>query len=1060
MVSQNSLARALGILSLSFFLLAVGITVSGYLWSESQRILLVTTIASVLFMAAGIITSLFWRQHLTQLYLEHPKDMLETPAFLHLYEYLTKYVNDIILLIDQDLKIVIANDRAFRSYGYSRDELLQMNVRDLRTPKTRSTLEADLKRVEEQNGLVFETMHQRKDGTTFPVEISSRPIEIEKKKYYQSIIRDITERKQRDVEYQTILRTSIDGFWITDMQGHFLDVNDAYCRMMGYSRDELLKMRIHDVEALEKPEETAKRIQKIVKTGGDRFETKHRCKDGKIVDIEVSVKYSKEMGERLYVFLRDITERKKAEEALRESERRFRAIAESTPDAIITIDNHGKINFWNRAAKQIFGYNEGEVLGKPVQILLPERFRNNDKKGMEEFFETGESPLIGKVFELIYLKKDGSEFLGEFSRFGWKMGGQSFICAIIRDITERKQRDVEYQTILRTSIDGFWTTDMQGHFLDVNDAYCRMMGYSRDELLKMRIHDVEALEKPEETAKRIQKIVKTGGDRFETKHRCKDGKIVDIEVSVKYSKEMGERLYVFLRDITERKLAEEASRESEERFRSVVQTASEAILIADSSGKITFWNQASEKVYGYSAEEVIGKPFTIVLPKRLYEYQTNYLKRTLNGKPEKLGENLEGIGVRKDGSEFPYEGSISTWETKDGTFYTAIFHDISDRKKMEEELLKNRKIESIGTLAGGIAHDFNNILTAILGNISLARMNTSTNNLEKSIGRLTEAEKACLRAKDLTQQLLTFSRGGAPVKKISSCAELLKESAGFALRGSKCQCESSIPGDLLAVEVDEGQISQVIHNLIINADQAMPQGGTIQVSAENIEVRKPHALPLPDGKYVKISIKDHGIGISEAHISKIFDPYFTTKQKGSGLGLATSYSIVKNHGGYITVKSHLGDGTTFTFYLPASTREVPKMRPMEGVPFSGRGKVLVLDDDEMIRDLLSSMLSSFGYEVEAVTDGSEAIEVYKKAREEGCPFGAVIVDLTIPGGMGGKETIKKLIEIDPEIKAIVSSGYSNDPIMADCRKYGFSGIIAKPYKVEEISKILKEVIQR
>jgi CheY-like chemotaxis protein len=331
---------------------------------------------------------------------------------------------------------------------------------------------------------------------------------------------------------------------------------------------------------------------------------------------------------------------------------------------------------------------------------------------------------------------------------------------------------------------------------------------------------------------------------------------------------------------------------------------------------------------------------------------------------------------------------------------------------------------------------------------------------DKTSERLTEAEKACMRARDLTQQLLTFSRGGAPIKKITSIVNILRDSVNFALSGSRIRCEFSIPDDLWAVEVDEGQITQIINNLIINADQAMPSGGIIRIRAENVNISPKDPIPVKVGEYVKLSIQDEGIGISKEHLPKIFDPYFTTKQKGSGLGLATSYSIIKNHEGHISVESEPNVGTTFHLYIPAipgKSIAEEKEREKEA-PVMGHGKILVMDDEEFIRDLATDMLTNIGYQPTVVENGAKAIQLYKKAKESDKPFNAVILDLTIPGGMSGKEVIIRLKEIDPNIKAVVSSGYSNDPIMSEFKKYGFKGVIAKPYKTKELSEVLYRII--
>ena len=383
--------------------------------------------------------------------------------------------------------------------------------------------------------------------------------------------------------------------------------------------------------------------------------------------------------------------------------------------------------------------------------------------------------------------------------------------------------------------------------------------------------------------------------------------------------------------------------------------------------------------------------------------------------------------------------------------------DITDRIRMEEELLKIKKLESIGLLAGGIAHDFNNLLAGILGNISLTNQLLGNTNSTAS-NLLEEAEKASLRAKDLTQQLVTFSKGGEPIKSKINIGKIIKNSTKFVLSGSNVKCVFDVPDDLAIIEADAVQISQVIQNIVLNASQAMPEGGAINISCKNFLKTSKDFIPLHDGNYVKITVEDYGVGIPEKYIEKIFDPYFTTKQHCSGLGLTIAHSIVSKHGGHITVYSKPGIKTTCEFFLASIGKPKLSVKTDDGSISYGSGRILVMDDEESIRNILQNILSYLGYEVICAKDGLETITLYGQGVKTGNPFDIVIMDLTIPGGHGGKGSISKLLEIDPKVKAIVSSGYSDDPVMANCQDYGFKAFILKPYQLEELCKVIQKVM--
>jgi PAS domain S-box-containing protein len=487
----------------------------------------------------------------------------------------------------------------------------------------------------------------------------------------------------------------------------------------------------------------------------------------------------------------------------------------------------------------------------------------------------------------------------------------------------------------------------------------------------------------------------------------------------------------------------------------------DGVITTDTSGKIISINRAVESLTGWTRAAAEGKQLNEVFRTIRDDTQepcANPIEKVLQTCTAIEMEN-HTLLVARDGTRRAIATSAAPIRDNAGKIAGAVlvFRDVTEKQKAELQMLTESKLQSVGLLAGGIAHDFNNMLTAIIGNLSLARMPDSSR--EEISQMLADAEKAALGAKDLTQQLLTFAKGGAPIKKPTLLHELIRETCQFALRGSNVQCDYLLASDAWPVEVDKGQIRQILNNLVINARQAMPQGGKMEVRLENSDLSASTMPPLPAGRYVKISIQDHGPGIALEHLPRIFEPYFTTKKAGTGLGLATVYSVIRKHDGQINVASKPGKGTTFELYLPASQKPALPV-PAKPMPenISGRGRVLVVDDEAPIRKFLSIMLQKFGYETETANDGGEAIERYTIAKSGGTPFDAVIMDLTIPNGMGGCEAARRLRELDPKVKAIASSGYSFDPVMANFRDYGFCGVIPKPYRPEDLNRILKEVI--
>jgi PAS domain S-box-containing protein len=520
-----------------------------------------------------------------------------------------------------------------------------------------------------------------------------------------------------------------------------------------------------------------------------------------------------------------------------------------------------------------------------------------------------------------------------------------------------------------------------------------------------------------------------------------------------------------LREINVRKRAEEALAGEKERLAVTLSSIGEGVISTDSDGAIVLMNPAAERLTGWRASEAMGQNIS-----QVFTTIEEATRKRCDDPVEtviKAGSTVDSVDqkilVNRAGAERIVADSAAPIYEKDGTLLGVViaFRDMTENRKLEEELLKVKKLESIGLLAGGIAHDFNNLLAVILGNISFGKM--LLGNQGRIVERLAEAEKACQRAKELTGQLLTFSKGGEPVRRVMLLPELIIETVSLSLSGSNVRPLYEIGDTLSPAEIDEAQIRQVVHNLVINAQEAMPSGGTVKVRAENLNITSASGLPLKDGAYVRISVEDEGVGIPEEHLQRLFDPYFTTKemgsQKGIGLGLTICYSIVKNHEGFMTVTSKVDQGTTFDVYLPAFQGMPLEPGPApEGVA-PGKGKILYMDDEDSVRDIAGEILSFIGYTVQFARDGEEAVTLYRQALEASDPFSAVIMDLTVPGGMGGKEAVKRLAEIDPQVKAIVTSGYSNDPIIHEYSHHGFAGVILKPYNVSELGKVVGQIVE-
>jgi len=762
---------------------------------------------------------------------------------------------------------------------------------------------------------------------------------------------------------------------------------------------------------------------------------------------------------------------------LRSSEEQIRLLLNSTAEAIYGLDFEGRCSFCNDSFLRIMGFKaKAELIGINIHELIHHAKNDGSPCSAALCVAHGGYRLGREVHSdnALFWRADGSSFPVECWSYPIRKNGEVTGAVVtFLDISERKQAEeernsaIERFSTLVNSLDALvYVADMESSELLFVNQYGRevwgdIVGKCCWQVLQSgqagpctfctnpRLLDGVG----KSTGTYLWEFQNTVTGRW---YECRDqaipwsdGRLVRMEIAI---------------DITLRKEAGNAMAAEKERLAVTLRSIGDGVITTNIEGSIVLINAVAERLTGWSQREAEGRPltevFTIINEKTRQPCENPVDKVLASGRIIELANHT--LLIARDGRERNIADSGAPICDKESRTVgvVLVFRDVTEETRMKEERLKIKKLESVGVLAGGIAHDFNNILAAIMGNLSLAQLDSHLEDETRKL--LHTAEKASLRARDLTQQLLTFSKGGEPVKETASIGEIIRESAEFVLHGSSVACLYVIPEDLWLVDIDRGQIGQVIHNIILNAMHAMPEGGNIDVRCENVDGFAEKRVFLPDtGRFVKIIISDTGIGIPAAMLEKIFDPYFTTKQEGSGLGLAITHSIISKHGGHIWAQSTPGQGTTFTILLPVSAssegRSVVQGADVMAAIEGGNARIMIMDDEEIVRTVISSMLTHLGYEVVEAKDGKEAISLYRTYRDENRPINFVIMDLTIPGGMGGKEAVRELLALDPAAKVIVSSGYSNDPIMANCCQYGFSAAVAKPFQMEDIVRALQQL---
>jgi PAS domain S-box-containing protein len=879
---------------------------------------------------------------------------------------------------------------------------------------------------------------------------------------------DITERKlaeralrQGERDYRELVQNANSIILRMDRQGRLLFVNDFGRHFFGYTEQELLGKPVMETIVPEVDQEGASVPDMVARVLADpatysSSENENITRDGRRVWVSWTNRaLLDERGEIAEILSigNDITPRKRMEKQLRISE----AAIESSISAIGIADLDGTIRSVNAAYLRLWCYDDpSDIVGRSIGEFMPPS-------------EAAEiSAAIARdghwVGERLAHRKDGSPFDIQVSANLVTDENKRPLClmASFVDISKRMQAERElrqFKTISDRANYGHAILDMTGRMVYCNGTFASLHGYQVEALVGQPVSMLHTPEQWEE-GRRLARKLTAEGELVAEKlwHSRQDGSVFPALVNVQIVRDedgtplMLSASIVDISDLTDAIDALEAERE---RLAVTLRSISDGVIATDMHGRISLLNPQAEAFTGWSQQEAMGREAAEVYRASAVDGRRSDPIAEVLAAGEALKEPESVSLVSRDGAERLVSQGASPLCDADGDMVgvVLVFRDVTEQERLREEVYQAHKLESLGVLAGGIAHDFNNLLTSLVGQINLARQAVRAPEVT---AELLAAERAAMQARHLSQQLLTFSRGGAPVKTPLSLGWLIEDAMEFSLSGSKVAADLDLEAGLWPVEADEGQIRQVVSNLTLNAIQATCGAGRIRVRARNVQ--DPPVASLPPGRYVQVEVQDHGSGLPQDIVDKIFDPYFTTKRNGTGLGLTIAYSIIRKHGGQIAAHSEPGQGSTFSFHLPATDKPLPVADVDPPLTAAASARVLVMDDDAFIRKVISAMLKQLGYEAEVVSESQGAVQQFAQALADGRPFDAVVLDLTIKGGEGGIETLRKIREIHPQATVLACSGYCNDPAMAHYSDYGFDGVIVKPYRLQDLAEALGAVL--
>src|SRR5271157_1405411 len=867
------------------------------------------------------------------------------------------------------------------------------------------------------------------------------------------------------------INTAVSIFEMRDngVPGRYLEVNNMLCQWLGYTRKELLALSPLDISEKVDDGVYGDVANTSAQDGYRLMERTLLAKDGRRIPVETTLHYITYAWKKaVFSISRDISEMKTAETALHESEELFSKAFRASPIPMIITDlTDGKIMDFNDEFERFSGWNRTEALGRSTLELG--LFVHPEDREVALNILQKEDHL--RNFELALRTKSGEPLTFLWSTERINLGGEPRLLSTLHNITEQKEAEdalraseERYRLLHEYAPIGILLVNRSGQILQVNSAVVQILGSPSAEATTAINFLTFPLLIEAGISAAFQRCVETGqvvsGEYPYTTKWRKSVHMLLRFVPIFDDHHKVNLVHVIAEDITERKQAEETLSSSQNMLLTVLDTIPSAVFWKDRNSNYLGGNRTWLDAIGVkSPEAVIGKTdYDLPWEQPQADSFREDDKRVMESGIAEY--NIIEPFLRADGTHAWARTNKVPLRDRDGKVIGVLgtYEDITERKRMEEELHKAQKLESLGLLAGGIAHDFNNLMGGIFGNIDLALASSKdsivSNYLSTAIGAID-------RARNLTGQLLTFAKGGAPIREIGDLSPVIRNSSNLALSGSNVSCVFTMADDLWLCNFDKNQISQVIDNIVINAQQAMPMGSTVLISAINNILKTNEKGTLKAGNYVKISIKDSGVGIPESILPRIFDPFFTTKHKGSGLGLSICHSIVKKHDGWIDVESAPGKGATFHIYLPASLETSAQLSPQKPVSIhKGSGRILILDDEEIIRQSVGKMLNILGYSVECKRDGKETLAFLTEEIRAGRSFAAILLDLTIPGGMGGRAVALEIQKLNIKIPLFVTSGYSNDPVMSSPNNYGFTDSICKPFTIDEFAAMLNRHLQK